>query len=93
MGGFELFSLNVTAANNWKLCSREARVTAGEKEVLGWRWAMAWSRVIVVEMEVNGFELHVGGRIDMVWERTGYREMRQRGASVLAFSLLEGQAF
>lgn len=43
-------------------------------------------------MEVNGFDLHVGGRNDTVWERTGYGEVRQRKAFRMAFSLLEETA-
>ena len=41
---------------------------------------MAGSRVIAGEMmEVNVLELHVGGGIDMVWKRSGYREMKLQG--------------
>lgn len=42
--------------------------------------------------EVKGFELHIAGRVDMVWGKTGYRETRQGEALRMAFSLLEEQA-
>lgn len=41
---------------------------------------------------MKGFELHFAGRVDMVWRKTGYREMRQGEALRMAFSLLEEQA-
>ena len=41
---------------------------------------------------MKGFELHIAGRVDMVWGKTGYRETRQGEALRMAFSLLEQQA-
>lgn len=83
-----MFFLNVTKANIWNQCYREARVKIGGKEARQ-ETAMAWSRVTAGKMmEVNGFELHVGSRMSMYWKKTGYREMRPKEASRMAFSLL-----